>query len=78
MGLIIIGVIFAGIGMWVQSRLKKRFKEYSKIPIKSGLTGREVAEQMLRENGIADVQVKAAKGCLTDHYNPGHQDCVAQ
>lgn len=70
MGLIIIGVIFAGIGMWVQSRLKKRFKEYSKIPINSGLTGREVAKQMLHENGITDVQVKAAKGFLTDHYNP--------
>lgn len=69
----IIGIIFAGIGMWVQNRLKKRFKEYSKIPIQSGLTGREVAEQMLRDNGITDVKVKAAKGFLTDHYNPANK-----
>ena len=52
----------------VQSKLKKRFEEYSRDPMP--LTGREVAERMLRENGITDVQVTHTPGQLTDHYNP--------
>ena len=52
----------------VGSMLQKRFKEYSQIPI--GMTGKEVAEKMLHENGIDDVKVISVRGQLTDHYNP--------
>ena len=52
----------------VSSTLKRRFKEYSQIPL--NLTGKEIAERMLHENGITDVQVISVPGQLTDHYNP--------
>lgn len=52
----------------VGRRLKSKFKEYAQIPI--GLSGKEIAERMLSENGITDVQVTAVPGALTDHYNP--------
>ncbi|MBC5994209.1 zinc metallopeptidase [Pontibacter sp. SD6] len=56
---------------WLVSwRLKSKFKEYSQTPLSSGLTGREVAEMMLRDNGITDVRVISVAGRLTDHYNP--------
>lgn len=54
----------------VSSQLKSKFAKYSKTPLRSGLTGREVAEWMLRENGIYDVKVQSVQGQLTDHYNP--------
>ena len=54
----------------VQASLQKKFAKYSKIPVSGGLTGREVAEKMLRENGINDVKVTSVEGTLTDHYNP--------
>ncbi|MDR2854325.1 MAG: zinc metallopeptidase [Prevotellaceae bacterium] len=57
----------------VQSSLQSKFKKYSKIRITSGLTGREVAEKMLRDNGIYDVQVISTRGQLTDHYNPANK-----
>ncbi len=50
--------------------LKSRFKKYSKVPLMTGLSGREVAERMLAENGIHDVRVVSVPGRLTDHYNP--------
>lgn len=52
----------------VQANLKSKFDKFSKMPI--GLTGREVAEKMLRDNGIYDVTVTSTPGMLTDHYNP--------
>lgn len=52
----------------VQANLKRKFEKYSKMPI--GLTGREVAEKMLHDNGIYDVKVTSTPGTLTDHYNP--------
>lgn len=51
-------------------QLKSRIKEYSKIPINYGLSGKEVAEKMLRDNGIQDVSVVSVPGSLTDHYDP--------
>ena len=54
----------------VQATLQSRYSKYSQIPIDGGLTGRDVAERMLRENGIFDVQVTCVQGTLTDHYNP--------
>ena len=58
------------LGMAVQSRLKSKFSDYSKVPTSSGLSGQEVAKKMLRDNGIYDVQVTSVEGALTDHYNP--------
>lgn len=54
----------------VQKRLQSKFKKYSQIPTRNNITGKEVAEKMLRENGIYDVQVISVSGQLTDHYNP--------
>jgi len=56
--------------MVVSMILKSRFAAFSKIPLSSRLTGKEVAEKMLRENGIYDVKVVSVAGFLTDHYNP--------
>ncbi len=66
---IIIG-FFMLLGMIVSNRLKAKFKKYSRIPIRAGLTGREVAEKMLYENGIDNVTVSSTPGKLSDHYNP--------
>ena len=54
----------------VQATLQSRYNKYSRIPLDGGLTGRDVAERMLRENGIYDVQVTCVAGTLTDHYDP--------
>jgi uncharacterized protein len=69
-GIIIVSLIFMGLGMLVQYRLKSKFAEYSKVPTSSGLSGKEVAEKMLRDSGIYDVQVVSVDGFLSDHYNP--------
>lgn len=66
---IIFGV-FALISYLVQYRLKKKFDAYSKVPIAPGITGKDVAEKMLRDNGISEVKVVSTNGFLTDHYNP--------
>jgi hypothetical protein len=65
-----VSLLFIGISMIVSMILKSRFAAYSKIPLSSRLTGREVAEKMLRENNIYDVKVISVEGFLTDHYNP--------
>ena len=54
----------------IQWMLKKRFREYGEVPITSGLTGAQVAQRMLFDNGIRDVSVVCVDGSLTDHYNP--------
>lgn len=71
MGLMIISLVFSGIGMYLSSQLKRKFKKYSQVPVSSGLSGAEIAEKMLRENGIMDVKITMGQGMLTDHYNPG-------
>ena len=58
------------IGMLVSSRLKSKFEYYSKIPMNNRMSGKDVAERMLNENGIYDVQVVCVPGTLSDHYNP--------
>lgn len=62
--------IFALISWAISARLQSKFKKYSRIPVAYGLTGKQVAEKMLHENGIYDVQVISTSGHLTDHYNP--------
>ncbi len=54
----------------VQATLQSRFNRYSKVPMNGGMTGAEVAQKMLRDNGIYDVKVASVSGTLTDHYNP--------
>lgn len=69
-GIFAVSIIFMLLGMLVQFRLKSKFTEYSQVPTSSGLNGKEIAEKMLKENGIYDVQVISAEGFLSDHYNP--------
>lgn len=68
--LLLISLLFAGIGMLVSYRLKSKFNTYSNENLSAALTGRQVAERMLRENGIYDVKITSVDGTLTDHYNP--------
>jgi uncharacterized protein len=70
LGIMAISLIFMVIGMAVQFRLKSKFSEYGKVPTSSGLSGKEVAEKMLKDNGIYDVQVVSVPGFLSDHYDP--------
>ncbi|WP_336704175.1 zinc metallopeptidase [Chryseobacterium indologenes] len=66
---IIIGISML-VSWWVSSKLKSKFEYYSNVHLRNGLSGKEVAEKMLRDNGINDVQVISVPGQLTDHYNP--------
>jgi Zn-dependent membrane protease YugP len=66
---IVAGAIFL-ISMYVSNKLKSKFKKYSEIELQNGLSGREIAEKMLADNGINDVKVTSVSGMLTDHYNP--------
>ncbi|HET6769435.1 MAG TPA: zinc metallopeptidase [Chitinophagaceae bacterium] len=69
-GILLVSLLFVGISLIVSMILKGKFAKYSKIPLANGLTGKQIAEKMLRENGIYDVQVTASQGFLSDHYNP--------
>jgi len=66
----IIAGILSVVGMVISQRLKGKFNKYSQVPLRSGMSGREVAESMLRHFGINDVKIVEGKGFLTDHYNP--------
>lgn len=66
-------ILFIGIALvsyLVQSNQKRKIDRYSKVPVASGMTGADVAEKMLRDNGIYDVKVRPHEGWLSDHYNP--------
>ncbi|HEY4194682.1 MAG TPA: zinc metallopeptidase [Mucilaginibacter sp.] len=63
-------IVIAVVSFIVQWRFKSKFKQYAEIGLLSGLTGKEVAEQMLKDSRIYDVQVVSVEGELTDHYNP--------
>ena len=69
-GLLFIGFIFMGIGYYVQNKLKSKFHKYSQVSLRKNLSGREIAEIMLRDHDIYDVKVVSVPGKLTDHYNP--------
>ncbi len=69
---IIIGLIML-VSWWVSSKLKSKFQYYSQMHLSNGMSGKEVAEKMLRDNGINDVQVISVPGQLTDHYNPANK-----
>ena len=70
---IILMVLVIGASWLVQNRLKSKFKKYSNTPIRSNLSGKEIAEKMLADNGIYDVKVLSVAGQLTDHYHPLHK-----
>lgn len=71
--IMIVSLIFLGISMLVSMILKRKFTKYSKVGLSNGLTGKEIAERMLRENGIYDVKVISVDGFLSDHYNPANK-----
>ncbi|MEQ6167043.1 MULTISPECIES: zinc metallopeptidase [unclassified Ekhidna] len=71
--LLVIIVVFMIASWAVSTRLKNKFKKYSQVTLGSGLSGREIAELMLRDNGIYDVSVTSVQGKLTDHYNPANK-----
>ena len=66
----IIFIVLMVASLIVQKTLTSRIEKYSKIQLNSGLSGKQVAEKMLRDNGINDVQVTCTGGYLTDHYDP--------
>jgi Zn-dependent membrane protease YugP len=66
--LIIIVISLAS--MWVSNTLKRKFKTYSELNLRNGMSGKEIAEKMLIDHGIRDVKVVSVRGSLTDHYNP--------
>ena len=66
---LILGVLML-VSWLVSARLKSKFQHYSKVHLRNGMSGKEIAEKMLRDNGIHDVQVISVPGQLTDHYNP--------
>jgi uncharacterized protein len=67
---LVIVIFFMVVGLAVQFRLKNIFHTYGRIPMRANLSGKEVADKMLRDNGIYDVKVISVEGRLTDHYNP--------
>jgi uncharacterized protein len=65
-----VSLVFLGISFLVSMILKSKFTKYSKIPLSNRMTGQEIAQKMLRDNGIYDVKVTSVQGFLSDHYNP--------
>jgi len=68
--LLIITIVFMVVSFLVSWQLKRKFNEYAQTPLRNGMSGAEVARQMLHDNKIYDVQVICVEGQLTDHYNP--------
>ncbi len=66
----LIVIIISAASMWVSATLKRKFKKHSKVQLQNGLSGKEIAEQMLLDHGIQNVKVISVKGQLSDHYNP--------
>ncbi|GAK95604.1 hypothetical protein JCM19294_2386 [Nonlabens tegetincola] len=73
MGYYIIGGLVMLVSMYVSNKLKSKFKHYSKIHLRNGMSGAEIAQKMLDDNGITDVKIISVKGQLTDHYNPANK-----
>ncbi len=68
--LLLISLLFMGIGFILSMVLKSKFKKYAQVPLQNGMSGAEVAATMLRHFGLKDVQITQVEGQLTDHYNP--------
>lgn len=67
---IILMIVLAVVSFAVQWRFKSKFKKYTEMPLSSGYSGKDIADKMLKDNGIYDVQIISAEGQLSDHYNP--------
>ena len=72
-GIYLIMIVFMLASMAVSWTLKSKFKKYSEIGLRSGMSGREIAEMMLADNHITDVRVISTEGMLTDHYDPSNK-----
>mgnify|MGYP003297411226 CR=1 FL=1 len=70
MNIWIITIIIMVASLIIQQTLNSKFNKYSKVPTSNGMTGAEIAQKMLNDNGIYDVKVVSTSGMLTDHYNP--------
>ncbi len=70
MEILIIFGVFMILSWLVSNQLKTRFAKYSRMPLRSGLSGRDIAEKMLQESGVENVRIISTPGRLTDHYNP--------
>jgi len=73
MGYMIIAGVFGLVSMLVSNKLKSKFKHYSNVQLRNGLSGAEIAEKMLADHGISNVKVISTPGMLTDHYNPANK-----
>ena len=71
--IMIVSLIFLGISMLVSMILKGKLSSYAKVPLANGMSGKEVAEKMLKDSGIYDVKVTSVEGALSDHYNPANK-----
>ncbi len=72
-GIWVIFIGFALVSWLISNQLKRRFAEYSQIPTSNGMSGKEVAQKMLRDNGIQGVTIQSVEGKLSDHYNPANK-----
>ena len=70
LGYMIIAGIMSLVGMYFSNRLKSKFDYYSQVALSNRMSGKEIAEAMLRYYGIFDVKIQMSQGFLTDHYNP--------
>lgn len=70
MGYMLVAGVMSVIGMLVSQRLKSKFKHYGQVPLRSGLSGYQIAQRMLQHYGITNVKIVEGQGYLTDHYNP--------
>ena len=69
----IIFILIAAVSFFVQNNFQRKFKKYSRLTLSRSMTGKEIAEKMLHDNGIYDVKVQCANGILSDHYNPANK-----
>ena len=67
---LVIFAVFALASWLISNKLKRRFEEYSQVPTSNGMSGKEVAQNMLSDHGIYGVRIESVEGSLTDHYNP--------
>lgn len=72
-GYIVIAGVFGLFSMLVSRKLKSKFKHYSKVHLRNGMSGAEIAQKMLDDHGIRDVKVVSTPGMLSDHYNPANK-----
>jgi len=63
-------IVPLGLGLWAQRKVKTTFEKYSKVPVRSGMTGAQAAAEVIRSSGLTGVEIREVEGRLTDHYDP--------